>query len=91
MFLAFAIFGFMPLIAFLPPFGTGNIHGRRFYVSVVLSLFTLALLGAVKGHITGRPWFKSSLQLTTCGILSASVSFLVGTVLAAILMPAMIE
>jgi vacuolar iron transporter family protein len=75
---SFAIFGFVPLIAyvfanFIPLFG-----GYTFEVASVLTGLTLFVLGAVKYKITGMNWFKSGMEMLLIGGGAAIAAYLIG-------------
>ncbi|MBI2676133.1 MAG: VIT1/CCC1 transporter family protein [Candidatus Aenigmarchaeota archaeon] len=67
---------FVPLI----PFFLAEVK-QAMIISLVLSIIFLFSMGAVKGIITKRSWFRSGAEITIIGILAALAGFLVGYLL----------
>lgn len=80
-FSAFAIAGFMPLLAYifatLVPFFDRN----SFLSASLITGLTLFAVGGLRQMVTGVKWFKGGLEMLLIGGLSASVAFLVGYIL----------
>jgi len=71
-FFSFLIIGFIPLLSFA--FGFKN----QYTFSVVLTALALGIVGYLKGTLTGKSKFKSSLQTLIVGGIAASIAFFVG-------------
>lgn len=81
-FSSFAVFGFVPLIAFvlsllLPQAGT-----IAFPVASVMTGITLFVLGALKVRITQQFWLRSGLEMLVVGGLAAAAAYGIGALLA---------
>lgn len=72
----------VPLLPFLILFFTGNIlNGDRIIIviiSLIVSALTLFLLGAFKAKLTVGKWYRSGLQITLIGIVSALFGYVIG-------------
>jgi VIT1/CCC1 family predicted Fe2+/Mn2+ transporter len=73
-FLAFCLFGFVPLVPYLI-FGDPAVS---FGWSCVFALLALVVLGAVSGNASGRSTWVSILETVAVGATAASVAFGVG-------------
>ncbi len=79
---SFILFGSVPLapylIAFLP--GVTLSAKSQLYIAVVATVFTLFLLGAIKGHLVdyGNSWIRSGLVMAANGSFAATVGFVMG-------------
>ena len=75
-FLAFLVFGFVPLLAYvLSYFFTID---NPFLVSIVLTGIALFFLGVFKFQITGKSWFKSGIETLLIGGVAAGFAYFVG-------------
>eukprot|EP01025_Chloroclados_australasicus_P011996 TRINITY_DN15440_c0_g1_i2.p1 TRINITY_DN15440_c0_g1~~TRINITY_DN15440_c0_g1_i2.p1 ORF type:complete len:324 (-),score=37.74 TRINITY_DN15440_c0_g1_i2:446-1417(-) len=74
MFVAFCIFGSVPLIAYAV-FPGGNL--ARFICSCVVTGIVLAVLGIAKGAMTGQNKFRTALMMLLNGAAAAAASFLI--------------
>jgi len=81
-FLAFCLFGFVPLVAHVASYAVPALRPSAFGTSCVLTGTTLFALGALKVRITGRPWLRSGLEMLLVGGLAAAAAYGVGHVLA---------
>lgn len=81
-FVAFELFGFVPLISYLA-FSTASTGA--FVVAIVLTALTLMLLGAAKAQFIGQNKFTSALFMLINGGLAAGAAYLVGWGLAKVL------
>ena len=68
---AYAVGGIIPLAAYL---FFADAH-QALKVSAAVTLVALAIFGAVKGHFTGVPMWKSAFQTTLIGSLAAAAAF----------------
>lgn len=80
-FLSFAVFGLIPLLAYVVARILPYLQFDTFVVAAALTAATLFALGAVKVRITGRNWFKSGLETLAVGGIAAAAAFLVGRLL----------
>jgi len=83
--LSFMVFGCVPLLSYLFNFipGCAMTEEHQFNVACILTLFTLFLLGAVKGSLTeaGQKWYVSGVYMAVNGAAAASVGYIVGALM----------
>lgn len=70
---AYIVGGFIPL----GPYMVSSIASTALVMSVVITLFALAIFGYVKGRFTGAPPLRSSIQTVLIGGLAAGVAFMI--------------
>ncbi|ETO33784.1 hypothetical protein RFI_03318 [Reticulomyxa filosa] len=78
---SFLCFGCIPLLTYVvtaPIHFTGKSYDPTFLISCILTGWTLAVLGGIKGKITESSVWKSSLFVLFNGIAAAGASYLVG-------------
>ena len=63
--------GFVPLL----PYMFVSSPKEALQLSVVITLFALALFGAIKGKLVGTGWLRSALQTTLIGGAAASAAY----------------
>jgi VIT1/CCC1 family predicted Fe2+/Mn2+ transporter len=80
-FISFALFGLVPLMAYLLVRFLPALRGETFWMSAGLTGLTLFALGALKVRITGRRWFTSGLETLIVGGLAAGAAYGVGVAL----------
>lgn len=80
-FVSFALFGFVPLLAFVLSHSVGWFGDHLFLAACGLTAATLFALGAVKTKITGRSWFLSGCEMLLVGGIAAAAAYLVGVLL----------
>jgi predicted membrane protein (TIGR00267 family) len=68
---AYVIGGVIPLSAYF--FFADTRSALR--VSIAVTLFALAVFGAIKGHFTGVPILRSAFQTTIIGSIAAAAAF----------------
>lgn len=87
MFFSFLIFGSIPLLAYLPGMGQGKGQGTDavFFVSALLTTFSLVFLGALKGYLVGLNMIRSAILMVLNGFISGGVSFFAGYLIEAAL------
>ena len=73
---ATAVGGIIPVIPFVFLSGTPAV-----VVSLVISTVAHFLVGTLKTIVTGRSWWRSGLEMTLVGLLTAAVAFGVGMIL----------
>ncbi len=71
-----AIGGIIPVIPFM--FTTGL---NAVIISLVISTLAHFAIGVLKTIVTGRDWFKSGLEMTAVGIITAAVAYGLGALL----------
>ncbi len=81
-FLSFAVFAFVPLIAYVLAQLIPALKPRSFEIACVLTSITLFALGALKVRITGRNWFRSGMEMFLVGGLAAAAAYGIGRALA---------
>lgn len=81
-FCSFAVFGFVPLLAFVLSGLSVVIRDNAFTIASLMTGATLFALGALKVRITQRNWFKSGLEMLVVGGLAAVAAYVVGALLA---------
>ncbi|HMP67440.1 MAG TPA: VIT1/CCC1 transporter family protein [Candidatus Paceibacterota bacterium] len=78
-FFAFVLIGFIPLLAFVFDFGKNN-----FLISIFLTGVAFVMVGYVKGLITEKNKFLSSIQTLSIGALAAVIAYFVGYFIASL-------
>jgi VIT1/CCC1 family predicted Fe2+/Mn2+ transporter/rubrerythrin len=73
---ATAVGGIIPVIPFLFLSGAPAV-----VASLVISTVAHFLVGSLKTIVTGRSWWRSGLEMTLVGLLTAAIAFGVGTIL----------
>ncbi len=81
-FFSFALFGFLPLVAYLLSIAFDVVRTNQFFVASLLTGLTLFALGALKVRITERNWFVSGLEMLIVGGIAATAAYLIGYSLA---------
>jgi len=76
-FLAFVIFGFIPLLAYILDFLSPN-NFDPFTLSIILTAIALFSLGIFKNKITKRNAFKSGIETLVIGGIAAVAAYLIG-------------
>ena len=76
-FVAFAVIGAVPLMAYLLP-GTS---GDRFTTAAVLTLCTLFLVGASRSLVTRTRWPRGGFEMLLVGAAAAAASYGLGSLL----------
>ena len=76
-FVAFIVVGFIPLMSFVFDFGSAN-----YQATIILTAVAFAVIGYVKGYVTGKSKGWSALQTFGIGALAAVIAFYVGHILA---------
>lgn len=79
---SFAVFGFVPLLAYVVFRFFPGLQGQSFWVSSALTGLTLFTLGALKVRITNRNWLASGLEMLLVGGLAAAAAYGIGRALA---------
>jgi VIT1/CCC1 family predicted Fe2+/Mn2+ transporter len=69
--------GFVPLL----PYMFVSDSATALKLSVIITLFALAIFGAIKGKLVGTGWFRSALQTTLIGGAAASAAYLLARLL----------
>jgi VIT1/CCC1 family predicted Fe2+/Mn2+ transporter len=80
-FMSFAVFGFVPLLAFVLAFFVEPLGVVTFPAACVLTGLTLFVLGAMKVLITGRKWLLSGFEMLLVGGLTAFAAYGIGWLL----------
>lgn len=84
-FFSFALFGLIPLLAYLVAhifkFPTSNL----FVVAIILTGVTLFVLGALRSRVTNKNWLTSGLEMLVVGGIAAGAAYLVGYLLHGVL------
>lgn len=83
MFLAFCVFGMIPLVPYFGGVGKGT--DSVFWTSCALVGVALLVLGCLKGYLTDRPIGQMALNMLFAGIVSGLVSYLIASILAVII------
>jgi VIT1/CCC1 family predicted Fe2+/Mn2+ transporter len=81
-FVAFALFGLVPLLTPLASLAWPALGNVAFVVSCVLAGLTLFALGALKSGFTLRAWWASGLEMLAVGGVAAAAAYGVGYALA---------
>lgn len=80
-FFSFALFGLVPLLAYLAVRFLAVPARAAFPIAVLSTAATLFGLGALKVKITGRSWIQSGLETLVVGGLAAAAAYAVGVLL----------
>lgn len=83
-FFSFAIFGFIPVLAYLIGIQIDVIKNNVFAFDCILTGITLFILGAIKAKVTDSNWIASGLETLLVGGVAAFIAYFVGLLLAAI-------
>lgn len=75
MFLSFACFGTVPLVAYLAVAGEVVAADGVFYLCLCVSLLLLAVLGSVKSSFCSSFWLYSALETVFLGAVSGCVAY----------------
>ena len=76
-FLAFVLFGFIPLTSYVLAGATGASDAANFVAACVLTAFTMLALGASKARFTNQSMLKSALLMLLNGGMAAVAAYLV--------------
>lgn len=71
---AFAIFGAVPLLAFLAQPAGASI----FQIALVLSIVGLAIMGRVRAHYLHKPWWRSAGEVIAIGLSASGAAYAIG-------------
>ncbi len=80
-FFSFAVFGFVPLVAYVLAKVVPFLAENTFVVACILTGLTLFGLGAQKVRITNRNWFVSGLEMLLLGGVAAAAAYGIGVLL----------
>jgi VIT1/CCC1 family predicted Fe2+/Mn2+ transporter len=80
-FASFAIFGFVPLLAYILARFIPFFENNTFTLAIAGTGITMFLLGALKARITGRKWWKAGFEMLIVGGVAASAAYFVGVLL----------
>lgn len=80
-FISFALFGFIPIAAYVLALFIPSLAPIRFALACILTGATLFGLGALKTTITGTSWLKSGLETLLVGGVAAVAAYIVGALL----------
>jgi len=80
-FLSFAVFGFVPLLAYVIVHLLPQLPINRFAMASVSTAATLFVLGAAKTRVTGRHWARSGGEMLLVGGIAAAAAYVIGVVL----------
>lgn len=79
MFFSFVVFGCVPLLAYTTGKGQGT--DMVFFVSCLLTLASLLVLGSLKGYLVGVSIMWSAAMMVLNGALSGIVSYILGSLI----------
>lgn len=80
-FLSFAIFGFLPIAAYVLALFIPALKSAQFTLACLLTGATLFGLGAFKTTITGKSWLVSGLEMLFVGGIAAAAAYGMGLLL----------
>jgi len=80
-FLSFAVFGFLPIAAYVFALFIPALKSAQFTLACVLTGATLFGLGAFKTTITGKSWLVSGLEMLFVGGIAAAAAYGMGLLL----------
>lgn len=73
-FIAFCVFGFIPIIPYLLISDLGN----AFFSSIFFSVLALFILGLFRAHVTKEKIFNAVVEILAVGFISGAIAFIVG-------------
>jgi VIT1/CCC1 family predicted Fe2+/Mn2+ transporter len=73
-FVAFVLAGAIPLAAYMFP---GTV-ASPFSITVVLTLLTLFVVGALRSLVTRAGWLKSGMEMLLLGVVASALAYVVG-------------
>ncbi len=76
-FIAFCIFGSIPLLPYL----TGIAEGQRFLVAIASTLIALIILGSTRSYVTRERLIRGTLEVVSIGMAGAGIAYVVGALL----------
>ncbi|PIN92917.1 hypothetical protein COU54_05080 [Candidatus Pacearchaeota archaeon CG10_big_fil_rev_8_21_14_0_10_31_24] len=82
-FVAFVLFGFIPLLSFVLTF-FGLFSGNSFEVSIILTFVSLFILGSLKSKITNKGWIKSGMETLVIGGVASGIAYYIGYLISGI-------
>lgn len=77
-FLAFAGFGFVPLITYIVAAFNSFIEQHVFFIASCLTGLTLLILGVLKSNVTNQKGFRAAIETLVVGGIAATVAYLIG-------------
>lgn len=80
-FTAFVLTGFLPLLSYVLAFFSFVLTPMAFPLSLGLTAAGLFAVGAARRFMTGRPWWRSGLEILSVGGFAAACAFMVGHLL----------
>jgi VIT1/CCC1 family predicted Fe2+/Mn2+ transporter len=79
-FVAFLIAGMIPLLPYMI-----GLKDNVFNYAILATSIALFTVGSLRAKVTGMNWFKAGIEMLFVGALAASVAYLIGDVLAKML------
>eukprot|EP01016_Furgasonia_blochmanni_P047981 TRINITY_DN7104_c0_g1_i6.p1 TRINITY_DN7104_c0_g1~~TRINITY_DN7104_c0_g1_i6.p1 ORF type:complete len:276 (-),score=63.38 TRINITY_DN7104_c0_g1_i6:413-1240(-) len=76
-FFSFIVFGIIPLISYLVAY-IFEFTSNLFLAMLIMTAFTLLLLGAIKARVSGEKEWKAALETFLLGAIAIIVSYLIG-------------
>ncbi|MEI6731617.1 MAG: VIT1/CCC1 transporter family protein [archaeon] len=80
-FISFLVIGFIPLLSYVLSGVFHVMESSKLILSIIFTAIALAIVGAVKGQLTNKHWFKSALETLLIGGFAALIAYLVGILL----------
>jgi vacuolar iron transporter family protein len=80
-FASFVLVGIIPLLSYVAGIFSPGIHEQQFSLSVMLTILSFAIIGALGARITRTSWIESSTRTVLLGGIAASIAFFVGAFL----------
>jgi VIT1/CCC1 family predicted Fe2+/Mn2+ transporter len=77
-YLSFIILGLIPLIPFIISAGFDNSLRQSFVFSAIFTGLALFSVGAIKGFIVKKHWFRAAMETLIIGGIAAALAFAVG-------------
>jgi VIT1/CCC1 family predicted Fe2+/Mn2+ transporter len=78
---AFLLAGALPLISFVANWIQPGMFDSPFWISAVITLFTFALVGVIKGRYVNQSYWWSALETLVVGAIAALLAYGVGWLL----------
>ncbi len=84
-FAAFLLMGSVPLIAYVFQSFFELADDKAFIITIIATLASLTVVGAIRGKFSERRWWISALETTAIGGAAASIAYIVGKLLSQLL------
>jgi len=77
-YLSFLVIGIIPLLSYVAGLFNAKILEHQFILSIILTAVAFGLIGAVRGKLVKKSWFKAAIETILIGGVAASIAFGIG-------------